>query len=131
MLPSVPRLCFVRECWAFFTTQPLEMQWGDDWDDAPYEHNAGLPYLPHAGESWEVIKVAWEGPFDTPAVMGNNCAYSVMHINDGRVPWLFQDAYTDKSDIPAIYAGISLRDFIGVVEAAGGVVYLARGSRQE
>ena len=39
-----PILCYVRGAWAYFTTQPLEDQWGDDWDDAPYEHNAGSPY---------------------------------------------------------------------------------------
>lgn len=39
-------LCYVDGPWAYFTTQPLEDQWGDDWDDAPYEHNAGEPYPP-------------------------------------------------------------------------------------
>lgn len=41
-----PRLCYVEGDWAYFTTQPLDKQWGDDWDDAPYEHNAGEPYYP-------------------------------------------------------------------------------------
>ena len=41
-----PILCYVDEPWAYFTTQDLDKQWGDDWNDAPYEHNAGTPYEP-------------------------------------------------------------------------------------
>jgi hypothetical protein len=41
-----PILCYVSENFAWFTTRSLEEQWGDDWDDAPYEHNAGEPYGP-------------------------------------------------------------------------------------
>lgn len=41
-----PVLCYVSHPFAYFTTQPVENQWGDDWDDAPYEHNAGSPYEP-------------------------------------------------------------------------------------
>ena len=40
------KLCYVDQSWAFFTTKSLSDQWGDDWDDAPYEHNAGYPYSP-------------------------------------------------------------------------------------
>ena len=39
-------LCYVAGNFAYFTTKPLSEQWGDDWDDAPYEHNAGTPYSP-------------------------------------------------------------------------------------
>lgn len=39
-------LCYVDGNKAWFTTKPLAEQWGDDWDDAPYEHNAGQPYGP-------------------------------------------------------------------------------------
>lgn len=41
---SEPRLCYVEDGFAYFTTQRLADQWGDDWNDAPYEHNAGTPY---------------------------------------------------------------------------------------
>lgn len=40
------KLCYIDGCWAYFTTQDLDKQWGDDWDDVPYEHNAGDPYTP-------------------------------------------------------------------------------------
>jgi hypothetical protein len=40
------KLCYVSGSFAWFTTQELSKQWGDDWNDAPYEHNAGSPYGP-------------------------------------------------------------------------------------
>lgn len=33
-----------KEKFAYFTDIDLKDQWGDDWDDAPYEHNAECPY---------------------------------------------------------------------------------------
>lgn len=33
-----------QEKYAYFTSVDLKDQWGDDWDDCPYEHNAGCPY---------------------------------------------------------------------------------------
>lgn len=41
-----PILCYIDGPWAYFTTQNLHKQWGDDWDDRPYECNAGSPYGP-------------------------------------------------------------------------------------
>jgi hypothetical protein len=38
------RLCYVNGPFAYFTTKEVSEQWGDDWNDAPYEHNAGKPY---------------------------------------------------------------------------------------
>lgn len=46
------KLCYVEHNWAYFTTQELSKQWGDDWDDAPYEHNAGSPYGPNESYSY-------------------------------------------------------------------------------
>lgn len=37
-------LCFVKGNRAYFTRKDLDEQWGDDWDDRPYEYNAGEPY---------------------------------------------------------------------------------------
>jgi hypothetical protein len=37
-------LCYIDGSWAYFTTQNLKDQWGDDWDDAPFDCNAGEPY---------------------------------------------------------------------------------------
>lgn len=68
--PSLAVLCYVDGPWAYFTTQPLAKQWGDDWNDAPYEHNAGEPYEPcksfgtlrrNMGER-RIVRVSKAGP---------------------------------------------------------------------
>ena len=37
------KLCYLENNIMYFTSD-IENQWGDDWDDRPYEHNAGKPY---------------------------------------------------------------------------------------
>jgi hypothetical protein len=141
------QLCYVDECWAYFTTQPINAQWGDDWNDAPYEHNAGTPYGPcwhneptHRKEGkfcdcdsckkdwyqdempkWKIVKVAWDGPFETPANIANgNSLYSVQQINRGEVAWLRSS--TTQPSTP-IMAGVSLEQFCRLIQAGGGRVY--------
>ena len=53
MSPWIPNPEYVegkKEKWAFFTPM-FERQWGDDWNDAPYEHNAGYPYDDYRDET--------------------------------------------------------------------------------
>src|SRR5690349_11097121 len=111
-----PVLCYIDGAFAYFTTKPLAEQWGDDWNDAPYEHNAGTPYGPYrsykarhpdSGElvemsdfhddgtpKWEISQVAWDGPLSTPADLGGaNSRWSVDMINAGMTPWLCTDGY--------------------------------------
>lgn len=122
------RLCYVDNQWAYFTTQPLDKQWGDDWGDAPYEHNAGDPYAyseydqKQGREPWEIIKVAWEGPLSAPCSGVLNSHYSVEMINAGLTPWLRTDEWHTGAPV-AIMAGIGLQDFIDQVYALGGAVY--------
>lgn len=42
------KLCYIEHNAnrAWFTSADLKDQWGDDWNDAPYAHNAGTPYAP-------------------------------------------------------------------------------------
>lgn len=166
-----PVLCYVDEPWAYFTTQKLEDQWGDDWEDSPYEHNAGKPYGPcfhnepsvrndpnakrgyrpntviplavgelcrceHCQKDWyedgaprfQIIKVAFDGPFDTPCqesksnLKGAWRGHSVMEINTGSPPWLFNDNAMPYPII--ICAGTTLADFITKIKAGGGTIYL-------
>jgi len=132
------KLCYVEGNIAYFTTQDLDKQWGDDWDDAPYEHNAGLPYLPSVyyyadGRSeknirdwnkdgtpkWEIIKVMFEADLYTPCNNAINSPYSVQDINNGKVAWLksFNKEFY-------IYAGVSIKEFKRLVELSGGNIYL-------
>ena len=118
------KLCYVEGSFAFFTTQDLDKQWGDDWNDAPYEHNAERPYEwaeymeKHGIEPYEIKRVAFDAEFDQPCSHTINSPYSVQQINAGAIPWL--RSTISKVSIPA---GTTLPDFINLVNQAGGTVY--------
>ena len=40
------KLCYCANNNMYFTSD-MSAQWGDDWDDRPYEYNAGTPYETH------------------------------------------------------------------------------------
>ena len=126
MTKKEPVLCYVSGPWAYFTTQPLNEQWGDDWNDAPYEHNAGKPYE-HWEDSgkkpWEIVVVAWSGSFATPCEDFPNSPYSVEAINKKAIPWLRPDVWGEQHGI-SIFAGTPLSEFIAKVKEAGGKVYV-------
>lgn len=106
---------------AYFTRLDLLEQWGDDWNDAPYDCNAGGPYENSEGD---IIEVPFafvgseddEGYFSTYPLEymlpenygGGNCPWSVEDINLGAVPWLFVKDVS-RRNVPAvvIMAGIS------------------------
>lgn len=135
MASETLRLCYVDLPWAFFTTRDLAEQWGDDWNDAPYEHNAERPYEDwHSAREgkplrWEIVQVAVETELSPPCEPGfNSSPWSVEQINRGDVPWL-RDHYGGKH--PPIMAGTTLPDFIAAIEASGGTVYFARRENEE
>jgi len=114
------RLCFVEAHFAYFTTKPLTgegCQWGDDWNDAPYEHNAGAPSSEAEGQ---IKIVAYKS--DTlvlPCDGHANSPYSVEDLNAGAHPWL-----SSREDRVYIYAGCTPEHFKTEVEKAGGRVFL-------
>lgn len=113
------RLCYVSGCWAYFTRLPLDEQWGDDWDDVPYEHNAGTPYADEAGQ---IISIAWEGPFDQPDWGHQNSPYSVKSINAGAIAWLRPYRWYESPLV--VPAGVTIREFYEIVTGIGGTVYI-------
>lgn len=116
------KLCYIDESWAYFTDQPITgegRQWGDDWDDAPYEHNAGSPY-DHHGEN--IVKCAWEGEFDSPSSHFGNSPYSVDRINQGVVPWLVSCKWRSGPPV-VINAGVSPVEFVALITEGGGKTY--------
>jgi hypothetical protein len=137
------RLCYIDNDNAYFTTKELSLQWGDDWDDAPYEHNAGTPYEPavhyyidgttkkyekdwneDGTPKWEIYKLKFESNWNLqrPCAQYSNSPFSVQDINTGIVPWL---AGTDVNRHPiAIYAGVSIDEFKSMVKKAGGKIYV-------
>lgn len=127
-------LCYVEGPWAYFADREPGEMWGDDWNDAPHECNAGTPY-DHKGE--KVVKVAYDGDWEIAGAQ-NGVVYgagesrygmSVEEINRGDAPWLYQPSYglpqypQPQREIPA---GVALKDFRKLIAEAGGSVYEVR-----
>lgn len=134
------KLCYVEGNKAWFSDN-FENQWGDDWNDAPYEHNAGLPY-DHWSELIEdnedIFKRKWKHHeikhkvlyFETkdwdevlPCDNFSNSPYSVEDINKQAVAWV----HTSKFNI---LAGTTIEKFIETIESNGGKIYLQRGEEK-
>ena len=113
------QLCYVELPFVWFTTD-FEGQWGDDWDDIPYECNAGRPYSPKfIGRDYELFRVAvFPNPYNhqlfLPADVHYNSPWSVMDINNGLVPWLrLTNLEWDSPTIVTIMAGTTYTEFQG------------------
>lgn len=117
-------LCYIEDNFAWFTNNFKE-QSGDDWDDAPYELNAGEPYDSRCGDKYQTIdlvKVAFRSfNLHTPADNSYRC--SVDYINSGHLPWLGSNKYYPTTHVE-IYAGMRLEDFINTLELEGAEVYI-------
>ena len=117
--------------YAYFTPLPLTEQWGDDWNDAPYEHNAGIPYDDIVTKTEDrdgyrlvaetmdvnilVVRFAIRShntslPRDYDPL---NSPFSVEMINNGVVAWLYDCAYMEdgKKQHVTIHAGVSPYEF--------------------
>lgn len=113
-------LCYIEDNFAYFTNN-LKDQWGDDWDDKPYEHNAGPPY---ENDEFKITKLAFQSELETPAERsGLNSLYSVQDINAKKTPWLSGETYNPIKSIE-IYAGTTVEEFIDVILNSGGEIYL-------
>lgn len=95
------RLCYVDGSVMYFTDN-FEHQWGDDWDDAPFDCNAGEPYEwdDDKDEEWNkhhghlrYIGFISDGWLKIAGHLGEpyNVPYSVEEINKGIVAWLYSD----------------------------------------
>lgn len=110
------KLCFVKWGFAYFTKKELSEQWGDDWNDAPYEHNAGEPYEDSEGD---IFKLAYTSALETPEDRNyGNSPYSVKYLNDCHIPWLY-----DETTGAEIYAGVTPLDFISRIKDNKGRIY--------
>ena len=119
------KLCYVCSDVAYFTTLPLADQWGDDWDDAPYEHNAGLPYEWYEEskhDEYQIYSLIYKFPdYHTPGETMANSPYSVNSINNGNVAWLSNPF---NSKIKPVHAGVTPQEFAVLIQKAGGTIYL-------
>jgi hypothetical protein len=112
MPKNVPRLCYIEGnragFFAYFSSK--EHPTGDDWNDVPYEHNAGIPYeydeiIPFIGDSLS--------GFELPEGLN----LSVDDINEGKAPWL------RTWDGKELYAGATVEEFIDFVLGNGGKIF--------
>lgn len=105
----------------FFTEIPLLDQYGDDWDDAPYEHNAGEPYddfwsngkrVEHTIYVCNVIVNAFDQRhlIKFPSDYGYNSPFSVDDINNDAVAWMYRPYVTRKGLAKALHAGASPKE---------------------
>jgi hypothetical protein len=108
-------LCYVDDDIAWFTTLDLKDQWGDDWNDAPYESNAGRPY---SDEPWQIFRLRINGCWDTPEYGHFNSPYSVEDINSGAIAWLSGEGEVSGVEY-SFPAGMTMGDFIRKMCDAG------------
>ena len=130
-LPNPEYIQNEHEFYAYFTPIPLEQQCGDDWNDAPYEYNAEIPYddivietiekdgLKFASkvETYDIIQIPfavhsynWKLPKDY-AWQGNSY-FSVEMINSGAVAWIYDSANGKMENMTSIQAGTTIPEFI-------------------
>lgn len=132
------KLCYVdSEEWPgspmtlYFTEfDDISKQWGDDWNDRPYEHNAGTPYeydysQPEQGvkngvgiyPKISIFKMVIMGAYNilTPRTNTRNSPYSVEDINKGIVPWL--TITNNKDNTIFVKAGITVKDLLDILKS--------------
>lgn len=126
-------LCYVDEFnTAYFTTQSLDKQTGDDWDEAPFQSNAGEPYTSPDGE-WEIYKVKFEGNF----MRYDYREVSVNTLNQAPAisrAWVYLPEWCDPSGqgrrnwtthfLRFSYAGSTMRWFMQWVNCWSGTMYM-------
>jgi hypothetical protein len=142
MAEPEPILCYVDRHELYFTTQALDRQWGDDWNDAPWWCNAGMPYLPHGPRqvytrdrgwhersdytdgvpNWHVFRAYWAGPFCNPTEDTGPPYYSVDDINRGEMPWLQSHAENSGEPCVKVMGGWPYEQVARAILEAGGVV---------
>ena len=113
---TIYRICYVSRPRVYFTSAPLDKQWGDDWNDAPYQHNAGQPYVM---EGHKVFSVEIGGEYITPEDMQG--IYSAEQINSGIVPWLTNsNKYGPffRRPVTHVFAGATWAQFLAACRVA-------------
>jgi len=96
------------------------LRWGDDWNDRPYEYNAGQPYENRPGQ---LMVCAYTGPLVPPCDGLVNSRWSVQDINARKVPWLTRPLWMTAGcpDIQ-ILAGQTFREFRELIWRSDGQV---------
>lgn len=104
----------------YFTTLRMEDQWGDDWDDAPYEYNAEVPYDgDYVDEKWvetTILVLSFMVDADNHLLMPEdghwNSPHCVADINSGRVAWLYKESKGKACNGIAVHAGMTPQEVV-------------------
>lgn len=109
------KLCYIKDNIAYFTNN--EEQWGDDWNDSPYEYNAGPPY---DEEGFDLLNIGFYAnvKYLEPYECFHNKYLSVEEINAKFVPWLTPSNLSYEP----IFAGESLKDFTEKIKNVSGKI---------
>ncbi len=104
----------------YFTPVDLKYQWGDDWDDAPYEYNSEIPYDSawidgDDGKQKRIdftiyglqIYVKPENCPNLPEDYAYNSPFSVDMINSRAVAWMYFEGNYKKCNGVSVLAGMS------------------------
>jgi len=120
-------LCLMLGDMAYFHSKVFHEVWGDDWNDAPLQHNAGQPYV---DEGDKCVSCYVTGPFEQPFYEMDK---AVSQINNQRSPgiWLrYENRYeSDNTLWGAAYPGMTTHEFVRWVEERGGSVYFREVDR--
>lgn len=117
-------LCYVEKNRAWFTTQPLALQWGDDWGESIASASPGQPYgytkydREDGMDPWELVSLRFSGQFRHPSEDSSTRRRSVAEINAGAAPWLTGTSPGGAS--VEIGAGVGIDEFRNLVREAGG-----------
>lgn len=119
------RLTFIDERNAWFCTDPATA-WGDDWNDAPHDCNAGLPYFDHGGDWYRVMFDP--GNLELVGVQFGQAenkwgVLSVQEINEGAAPWLAEFDWRSGDLVNEVPAGVSVPEFVELLKESGGKVF--------
>lgn len=110
---------------AYFTPIDLKDQWGDDWDDAPYEYNAGEPYDHYYDNEGQHEIDIYVVHFTVPKEVENTLltprdffvgkygsCVGVLQINSGMVAWMYASESYKTFDGFAIQSGTTIDAFV-------------------
>ena len=119
------RLTFIDERNAWFCTDPATA-WGDDWNDAPHDCNAGLPYFDRGGDWYRVMFDP--GNLELVGVQFGQAenkwgVLSVQEINEGAAPWLAEFDWRSGDLVNEVPAGVSVPEFVELLKESGGKVF--------
>lgn len=122
------QLCYIDKLDDFgtiklwFSNLDVSKVWGDDWNDKPYEHNAGEPYDTINSEINSYIKIIIIDRLNNqelllPCSGTINSNFSIEDINiKKQIPWLRNNTFN-------LWAGTSLEETLKILKTLDIEIY--------